>query len=85
MIVAVHGLEFLGRGQLRCLFARLALLSLIRARYDYFRFLLGWRGRRSDMEFKTWDLWLLRVLFSAFAIFANEVEVVLFGICLRNA
>ena len=42
VIVAVHGLEFLGRGQLRSLFARLALLPLIRARYDYFRFLLGW-------------------------------------------
>ena len=37
------------------------------------------------MEFETWDLRLLRVLFSAFAILADEVEVVLFGICLRNA
>ena len=85
MIVAVHRLEFLGRGQLRALFARLALLPLIRARYDYFRFLLGWRGRRSDMEFETWDLGLLRVLFSALTILADKVEVVLFGICLRNA
>ena len=42
VFVAVHGLEFLGRGQLRSLFARLALLPLIRARYDYFRSLLGW-------------------------------------------
>ena len=42
VIVALHGLEFLGRGKVRPLFARLALLALVRARYDYSRSLLGW-------------------------------------------
>ena len=37
------------------------------------------------MEFETGNLGLLRVLFSAFAILADKVEVVLFGICLRDA
>ena len=37
------------------------------------------------MEFEAWDLGLLRVLFSAFAILTDKVEVVLFCICLSNA
>ena len=36
------------------------------------------------MEFETWDLGLLRVFFSAFAILTDEVEIVLFGFCLRD-
>lgn len=36
------------------------------------------------MKFETWDLGLLRIFFSAFAILADEMEVVLFGICLSN-
>ena len=37
------------------------------------------------MEFEAGDLGLLRVFFSALAVFAKEMEVVLFSICLRNA
>ena len=36
------------------------------------------------MKFETRDLGLLRVFFSAFAILADEMEVVLFGIYLRK-
>lgn len=36
------------------------------------------------MKFETWDLGLLRIFFSAFAILANKMEVVLFGVCLRD-
>lgn len=36
------------------------------------------------MELETWDLGLLRVFFSAFAILADEMEIVLFGICLTD-
>ncbi len=37
------------------------------------------------MEFKTWDLRLLRVFFSPFAIMADEMEVLLFSFCLGDA
>lgn len=36
------------------------------------------------MKFEAWDLGLLCIFFSAFAILADEMEVVLFGICLRK-
>ena len=36
------------------------------------------------MELETWNLGLLRIFFSASAILADKVEVVLFGVCLRN-
>lgn len=36
------------------------------------------------MKFETWDLRLLRIFFSAFAILADEMKVVFFGVCLRN-
>lgn len=36
------------------------------------------------MKFETWDLGLLRVFFSAFAILADEMKVVLFGIFLSD-
>ena len=36
------------------------------------------------MEFETWDLGLLRVFFSAFAILADEMEIVHFGVCLTD-
>ncbi len=37
------------------------------------------------MKFETWDFGLLRVFFAAFAILADEMKVVLFGIYLRNS
>ena len=36
------------------------------------------------MEFEAWDLGLLRVFFSTFAVLANKMEVVFFSICLGN-
>ena len=36
------------------------------------------------MKFETWNLGLLRIFFSASAILTDKVEVVLFGVCLRN-
>ena len=36
------------------------------------------------MKLETWNLGLLRIFFSASAILADKVEVVLFGVCLRN-
>lgn len=36
------------------------------------------------MKFKTRDLGLLRIFFSALAISADKMEVVLFGICLSD-
>lgn len=37
------------------------------------------------MKFETWDLGLLCIFFSAFAILADKMEIVLFSICLRNS
>lgn len=37
------------------------------------------------MKFETWDLRLLRVFFSPFAIMTDEMEVLLFGFCLGDA
>ena len=37
------------------------------------------------MKFETWDLRLLRVFFSPFAITTDEMEVLLFGLCLGDA
>ena len=36
------------------------------------------------MKFETRDLGLLRIFFSSFAIPADKMEVVLFGICLSD-
>ena len=37
------------------------------------------------MKFETWDLRLLRVFFSPFAITTDKMEVLLFGFCLGDA
>jgi len=37
------------------------------------------------VKFETWYLGLLRVFFSALAVMADEVEVILFRFGLRNA